>query len=1035
MNKDSIISLALDDCKFLVPDKEKGFTIGIFDSILNDKTVQLKLKENNEIKQFQISQIYIPNFECINDFDDICTMDSVNLATLFCNIRDRFFKNKIYTYISNILIAINPYKQVPDLYTEEIKMKYHSKSFSSLPAHIYSIVNKALNDIKISNKNQTIIISGESGSGKTEKQKEILKYICYISNNNTIAIQKKILFSNLILESFGNAMTIRNKNSSRFGKYTIINFDNQYKIIGGKVLYYLLERSRIIYQSKYERNYHIFYQLISGINDKWREEFNIQKIEQFDYLSKGYQYFLSYENNCIIDDVYDYNKLINALKEIGYNNDNIKEIFKILSGILHLGNIKFNQTTNDGEYEIENEEPLKQVSILFGFDKNLLKNALKYRKIYVTGSTFEKDSISIQLKNTEIINARDALAKKIYIKLFDSIVLSINDTIMITSNEYHSLSVLDIAGFEFYKKNCFEQFCINYSNEKLQNFFNKIIFINEQKLYEEENIDVEEVFFKDNSECLQLLDSKYYGIFTLLNEESYLPQPLPTHFTESVYKKNSTNKCLTTGRKYNMKEYKNIKDNDGFLIHHYANDVFYDTKNFIEKNNDNLHSSLEDFLQKSTNIYFRKLFFPTNTKKCSKLNSPTISSTFKHQLEELLKELEYSGIHFIKCIKPNDFDKSNIFDADKVSKQLEYLGINNVLLLQNSGYPYKIDIDELYQRYIVNFNYWIKNLERKSFLTSLLNAIKVDKQNYKFGKTKLFFKNNSYDIYNKLLRKDDVLLFTKKVKYYLNKLKWKKIILSIIFTTNLSKVTSLKHKAAIIIQANVKGFLLRKKVKKIQKIYSDICNFSKILDKEIEFIRSFNSTKKSDLWKQANHIFVLIINTKECCKELNYKKIRFLLRDRSEISSKILNLSITIKNLKLEQESIDEKFNLKNIENQVPKIFEERQKLAKKYKQMKDVVKKLKNQKEDYIHNINDNELLDIIEVEEKLNEKVEVVLEKIPKLNEIQLFNDKELKKMSFQNLKINLGTLVNKEKKEQCKEEMERRYDQLKKWKKIQK
>uniref|UniRef100_A0A0K0F6T6 Myosin heavy chain 95F (inferred by orthology to a D. melanogaster protein) n=1 Tax=Strongyloides venezuelensis TaxID=75913 RepID=A0A0K0F6T6_STRVS len=1054
MEESIIASSALEGFKLIVPDNEKGFVIGIFESFTNDKTIQLKIEGSNESKQFPLSQTYTPNSEVYKDFDDNCMMDSPNLATLFLNIKDRFFKNKIYTYVSTTLIAVNPYKQIYDLYTGEMIKKYYNNSYALMPPHIYAIANKALNNIKLFNKDQTIILSGESGSGKTEAQKEILNFIFNTWESNNKLIERKILYSNLILESFGNAMTVGNKNSSRFVKYISINFDNGHKVIGGKIIYHLLERSRIIYQSKHERNYHIFYQFILGANDKWREEFNVSKIEQFEYLSKGCQSILNYGKDCIIDDVNSYGRLIEALKEIGYNYNNIKEIFKILSGILHLGNIKFYQKTNDGECDVENEDSLKHVSLLYGFESDMLKNALASKRISLSGNSTNKDPILIHLKCTEAVDARNALAKKIYTRLFDNIVSSINDKIKTTSIKYHSLSVLDIAGFgmltyflinifflEFCKINCFEQLCINYTNEKLRNFFNKIIFINDQKLFDEENIFTGRINFTENNECLQLFDSKFDGIFALLKEETYLPQPSPIHFTESVFSRNNKNINLTTGKEYNMKGY---KDNEGFVIRHYANDVFYDTKNFIAKDNDILHSSLEDFLQQSTNIYFKHLFNSKNLTDISKQNSPTISLTYKRQLDELLREIEFSGIHFIQCIKPNDLMNSNIFDSNKVIKQLSCSVINDALFMMNVGFPYKIDMNELYQRYEEYLNGWMKKIDRRVFLDALFNVFKLDKKMYKFGVTKIFFEKQTYEKFDKLLKREKIVVSTNKVKCRLHNKKWKKIIFSIIFTVNIFKNFSKKNNAAIIIQAYVKGFLLRKKVKKILEIYNELCNFSEIIDRNMEMIENFSSKRKKSLCKRSKDVLTLIIVAKSCCKKLNYKKVHYLVKDHNEISYKLFKLLSSIENVILEDElnkqlEIDEKYldehhNLKCVGEGTSTIFEDKQKHTKKYKKLNDSINKVKNIKNSIICNFVDDDFYNIYELEEKLlNDKIFSKIDDVSM--EIQIYDEEELKKMSFKRLKQNLDTLIDKRRRDQCKEEIERRYSQLKKRKITQK
>ena len=571
------------------------------------------------------------------EVDDNCGLMYLNEATLLNNVRLRYSKDKIYTYVANILIAVNPYTDIKELYAPKTIKSYQGKSLGTMPPHVFAIADKAFRDMKVLKQSQSIIVSGESGAGKTESTKYILKYLCdnfgSLKGNSIDSLESKILNANPILEAFGNAKTTRNNNSSRFGKFIEIHFDNKCQVVGGYISHYLLERARVVSQSEDERNYHIFYQLCAGAPEDLRKKLGLGPPDTFRYLAKGCtRYFSSSAQSdkaipqdrkskehlkigvlkdALVDDVQDFKTVCQDLKNLGMSEKELNDVFTTIAAVLHLGNVSFEDDPDDnrGGCRITDtsERSVEITAKLMDLDPDELRRALTARVMQATKGGFKGTVIMVPLKVHEASNARDALAKSIYSRLFDHIVKRINQSIPFEKSSYY-IGVLDIAGFEYFTVNSFEQFCINYCNEKLQQFFNQRILKDEQDLYEKEGLGVKKITFVDNQDCIDLIESKGSGIFSLLDEESKLPKPSPQHFTEAVHANNKSHFRLAFPRKSKLREHREIRDDDGFLIRHFAGAVCYQTQHFIEKNNDALHASLEALVQECHHGFIRGLF-------------------------------------------------------------------------------------------------------------------------------------------------------------------------------------------------------------------------------------------------------------------------------------------------------------------------------------------------------------------------------------------------------------------------------------------
>ncbi|KAK7108574.1 unconventional myosin-VI-like isoform X2 [Littorina saxatilis] len=784
------------------------------------------------------------------DVEDNCALMYLNEATLLNNIRIRYMKNQIYSLTANILIAINPYFEIPDLYTSATIKKYRGKSLGTLPPHVYAIADKAFRDMKVTKASQSIIVSGESGAGKTESTKYILRYLTENWGSNSGPIEQRILESNPLLEAFGNAKTVRNNNSSRFGKFVEIHFDNKNMVCGGFISHYLLEKSRICTQSKDERNYHIFYRLCAGAPEELRKKLKLAPPDQFQYLRKGNtQFFCSRQtekalnqnrksqqlgslNDPVLDDVRDFRVCDEAMTKMGISDADKSGIFMLVAAVLHLGNITFEENTEDtkGGCKVlpSAEDSLSASAGLLGVDREELRDSLVSRVMQATRGGVKGTAIKVPLKPSEAASARDALAKAVYGRMFDFIVESVNKGIPFNASTSF-IGILDIAGFEYFQVNSFEQFCINYCNEKLQQFFNERILKEEQALYEKEGLNVKRIEWVDNQDCIELVEAKGNGIFSLLDEESKLPTPKPEHFTSEVHGRNKNHFRLSHPRKSKLKTHRDVRDDEGFLIRHFAGAVCYHTVQFLEKNNDALHASLEFLIQDSKNPLLQRLFTgekaPT-AKTAGKLIFISVGSKFRKQLDVLMEKLAATGTNFIRCIKPNLKMVDHLFEGANILSQLQCAGMVSVLELMQQGYPSRTQFSELYNMYKRYLPPELSRLDPRLFCKSLFKALGLDDKDFKFGMTKVFFRPGKFAEFDQILKSDPENLaeLVKKVKKWLICSRWKKAQWCALSVIKLKNKIKYRSEQFVMIQKSIRmWFCVRKfkpKYEMIQKVRS-----------------------------------------------------------------------------------------------------------------------------------------------------------------------------------------------------------------------
>ncbi|KAM7102078.1 unconventional myosin-IXa isoform 8-T11 [Ciconia maguari] len=541
------------------------------------------------------------------DYDDLCSLPDLNEKTLLENLRNRFKQEKIYTYVGSILIVINPFKFLPIYNPKYVKM-YDNHQLGTLEPHIYAVADVAYHAMLQRRKNQCIVISGESGSGKTQSTNFLIHHLTALSQKGFASgVEQIILGAGPVLEAFGNAKTAHNNNSSRFGKFIQVNYQETGTVRGAYVEKYLLEKSRLVYQEQNERNYHVFYYLLAGASEEERSAFHLKQPEEYHYLNQMTKKPLrqSWDDYCYDSEPdsfsvegedlkHDFERLQLAMEMVGFLPKTRRQIFSLLSAILHLGNIRYKKKTyRDDSIDICNPEILPIVSELLEVKEEMLFEALVTRKTVTVG-----EKLILPYKLAEAVTVRNSMAKSLYSALFDWIVFRINHALlnskdMEESTKTLSIGVLDIFGFEDYENNSFEQFCINFANERLQHYFNQHIFKLEQEEYRAEGISWHNIDYIDNSGCINLISKKPTGLLHLLDEESNFPQATNQTLLDKFKRQHEGNSYI---------EFPAVME-PAFIIKHYAGKVKYGVKDFREKNTDHMRPDIVALLRSSKNAF------------------------------------------------------------------------------------------------------------------------------------------------------------------------------------------------------------------------------------------------------------------------------------------------------------------------------------------------------------------------------------------------------------------------------------------------
>eukprot|EP01119_Soliformovum_irregulare_P010468 TRINITY_DN2578_c1_g1_i2.p1 TRINITY_DN2578_c1_g1~~TRINITY_DN2578_c1_g1_i2.p1 ORF type:complete len:862 (-),score=300.70 TRINITY_DN2578_c1_g1_i2:139-2724(-) len=732
--------------------------------------------------------------------DDMVSLSDMNEPNILHNLRARYNRDDIYTYVGPILISINPYKPV-SIYGPDALSAYQMKPLGALPPHIYAISEVSYRSMLKERKNRSILISGETGAGKTEATKYIMKYLASVTGEAG-RVERQLMQAHPILEAFGNAKTVQNDNSSRFGKFFQIFFSNKGEMTGAIINHYLLEKSRICNQGDSERSYHVFYQLLAGASQDEKLKLRLTDADNFTYLS---------ESGCVsmpyVDDAKNLQILREAFTELNIKGDEQGMIFQILAAILHLGNLSFQKDPkrNDASL-IGNKNALEIVAELLGTSDTALETALCNRNM----SARAQSTYIIPLKVDDAMSNRDALSKMLYAAIFDWLIQRIN-TILVSSKPDHFVGVLDIFGFEIFDLNSFEQFCINYANEKLQQFFNKHLFKVEQEEYVREKIDWSKVDFADNLQVVELIEKKPMGILSILDEECNFPKGTDETFLQKVSQQFKTSKCYKQP----------LRIQGVFTITHYAGDVTYDTVGFLHKNKDTVNADLVRVIHGSS-LEFLVNLFPKDDAGAAKGAKPvpvrgqpmkaqqqtkktTLGTQFRAQLTSLMTTLSATEPHFIRAIKPNSEKIPNSFDGMNALRQLKYAGVLETVRIRASGYSYRPTYEEFLERFrILAPEMKGKTGTPRNLCEILLPLLHVEKTLVKMGLTKLFMKEREYAII--MARREESMGISAKIiqRYYK--------------TYRLSKDFKLKRQSALVFQQAIRYINARKELKSLKKI-------------------------------------------------------------------------------------------------------------------------------------------------------------------------------------------------------------------------
>ncbi|XP_038669467.1 unconventional myosin-Vc isoform X1 [Scyliorhinus canicula] len=672
--------------------------------------------------------------------NDLTALSYLHEPAVMHNLKVRFVDSKlIYTYCGIILVAINPYKEIP-IYGDAIIRAYSGQNMGDMDPHIFAVSEEAYKQMARKNRNQSIIVSGESGAGKTVSARYAMRYFATVSKSTSKAcVEDKVLASNPITEAIGNAKTTRNDNSSRFGKYTEISFDNRYRIIGANMRTYLLEKSRVVFQAENERNYHIFYQLCASADRPEFKHLKLDAAENFNYVNLG-------GNSVIdgVDDRADFTETQKTFLLLGLNEDFQMDIFKVLAGVLHLGNVEIRAVGDEKSSVKHNDTHLKVLSQLLEIKPEDMAHGLCHRKIATTSDTVIKPMTRFQA-----INARDALAKHIYAHLFSCIVDNINQALQFSGKKHTFIGVLDIYGFETFDVNSFEQFCINYANEKLQQQFNLHVFKLEQDEYMKEDIPWALIEFNDNQPCIDLIEAKM-GILQLLDEECLLPQGTEENWLQKLVNNYENKNPLFEKPRMLSK---------AFIILHFADKVQYECEGFLEKNRDTLYEELINVLKKSK-LHLLANFFQENEpstgnlkahikvrparpgfKSFNKQHRTTVGSKFRDSLHLLMETLNATTPHYVRCIKPNDSKLPFEYDSKRVVQQLRACGVLETIRISAQSYPSRWTYFEFFSRYrILMSEQELAISDKKQICKEVLKHLIQDPNQYQFGKTKIFFR-------------------------------------------------------------------------------------------------------------------------------------------------------------------------------------------------------------------------------------------------------------------------------------------------------
>uniref|UniRef100_A0AAR5QDS3 Myosin motor domain-containing protein n=1 Tax=Dendroctonus ponderosae TaxID=77166 RepID=A0AAR5QDS3_DENPD len=736
--------------------------------------------------------------------EDMVQLTDLHEAALLWNLKLRYNANLIYTYAGSILVAVNPYRMFDGCYGIESAQKYRGKLIGDLPPHLFASAAAAYSALPSP---QVVVISGESGSGKTESTKLVMQYLAAVAPSaprGQALVTEQILEATPLLEAFGNARTVRNDNSSRFGKYLEVYF-KQGSIIGAKVTQYLLEKSRIVTQAPGERNYHVFYELLGGLSNADKQKYGLVDAEKYFYLNQG-------GSDCSpghSGSGADWKALTRAMQVLGVSESEQEGIVKVLASVLHLGNVYFHrrQLRHGQEgVEVGSDVEIKWAAHLLQISANGLQRALTSR---ITEARAER--VFSPLSIDQALDARDAFAKALYAALFNWLVSRVNSIIQRGGlQDAARISLLDIFGFENLSENSFEQLCINYASESLQLYFNKHVFKLEQQEYAKERLEWTNLAWSDNTPVIQLLGKKPVGIFHLLDDESNFPRASDTSFLEKCHYNHALNENYCRPRVGGRE----------FAIRHFAGQVWYSVDGFLDKNRDILRPEVIELLTSSKEPLVGAIAKPLSSQSQSrtlpkgangrfvtmKPRTPTVAARFSDSLQQLLENMSKCNPWFVRCLKPNNDKTPMRFDMPVVMEQLRNAGMLDTIKIRQSGYPIRMKFHQFVDRY----RYLLTRIPRGAPYRDLCRAILdqmphtgTDGPDYQLGATRVFLRE-TLERHLEQRRgeslKGAATIIQKNIKSYLARTKYRRL-----------------KSSAVTIQKHWKGYQQRRDYEKVKK--------------------------------------------------------------------------------------------------------------------------------------------------------------------------------------------------------------------------
>nr|XP_055072168.1 unconventional myosin-Ib isoform X4 [Misgurnus anguillicaudatus] len=671
---------------------------------------------------------------------DMVLLEPLSEDSFIGNLKNRFDHNEIYTYIGSVVISMNPYKPLP-IYTAEKVEEYRNRNFYELSPHIYALADEAYRSLRDQDKDQCILITGESGSGKTEASKFVMSYVAAVcgKGQEVNKVKEQLLQSNPVLEAFGNAKTVRNDNSSRFGKYMDIEFDFKGDPLGGVISNYLLEKSRVVKQPRGERNFHIFYQLLSGASEDTLKKLKLDRdFSKYNYLS------LDSATVNGLDDAASFRTVRNAMQIVGFMEDEVQSVLELVAAVLKLGNIEFkpeSRVNGFDESRVKDKNDLKEMCELLGLEQSVLERAFSFRTVEA-----KMEKVSTTLNVAQAYYARDALAKNLYSRLFSWLVNRINESIKAqTKVRKKVMGVLDIYGFEIFEDNSFEQFIINYCNEKLQQIFIELTLREEQEEYVREGIEWTNIEYFNNAIICDLIENNQNGILAMLDEECLRPGTV----TDETFL-DKLNTVCAEHQHFESRQSKNSKfltdhslPHNCFRIQHYAGKVLYRVEGFVDKNNDLLYRDLSQAMYKANHSLIKLLFPEGNPSKVNLKRPPTAGFQFKASVGTLMKNLLTKNPNYIRCIKPNDKKAAHIFTDSLVCHQVRYLGLMENVRVRRAGYAFRQAYEPCLERYKMlckqTWPHW--RGQARDGVEVLLTDLQVPVEEFAYGRSKIFIRN------------------------------------------------------------------------------------------------------------------------------------------------------------------------------------------------------------------------------------------------------------------------------------------------------